>query len=535
MKKLMLFITVAFSMGIARGQQNTFSKVLYDSLFDITVNASVPAYDQGYLIAGAFSKYLDINNKINRGLIIKIDNNGDFLWAETIGDTITSFNKPFSFNSIDYTKDSCYIMCGNHSGLGVCIKLNPGGDTIWTTTIETEGNLELNSICQTYDSGYIVAGTTDEKLFVARLSPTGAIEWSKMYFNSNINIGGYKVIQNSDSGYMILGNSNNYWVNDKCFLIKLSNTGNIIWVKTYSLNNQLGEDYLVFNDFVLSENGAVIFASISNNPALIQVDDSGSILWEKTYGDGYARHFKEGKSFDYMDTKPKLTVLKSGDYVFTSGFPDYTRANYLIKTDTTGNPVFSSILEIASVDVHETGNKELLIIGNGPVLGGKKSREERNPEIGFIQTDSLGNGELYSECVRSGETIRINYDTITVEPLTLSVEEAGENNNALFDIASLSVLQRNGCVGKISGIAENNNNKPLKVYPNPTAGRVTFESTDKKTGNIQIFNALGKNIVNRKLKNRKTTVDLSEFGAGVYYYRFTGKDGRSVGGKVVVE
>ena len=548
MKKIILLLTAAICFGNAYSQQTTFSKVLFDTLFNITETTSIPAFDEGYLIVGEYNKYEHINTETNRGLIIKVDANGDLLWSKTIGDTLHDpLMRSFSFNSIDYTKDSCYIMCGSFynnnstNNEGVCIKIDIQGDTIWTTTLVTEHNLELNSISQTYDLGYIVVGTItswdnfQEKLFVAKLSPNGIIEWSKIYSNTNTAIKGNRVIKNSDSGFMILGNSNdNYWDHNNCFLIKLSNNGNIIWANNYKFNNESGENFLMFNDFILLDNGVLLFASKATNPALIRVDSLGSILWEKTYSGSYGRHHNNRKAF-YWDIRPKLSVLRSGDYVFTSGFPDYNLPNYLIKTDTAGNPIFSSRLEIASVNVHETNNKELLIIGNGPILEGKSYRKDRNPEIGFIQTDSLGIGEPFSECVYGEVVVHIGYDTINVEPITLTVENAGDNKHTLFDVTSLNLLQRSGCVGRIGGVAENKIKKPLKVYPNPAAGMVTFESLNDKTGRLLIFNTLGKNIINRKTENYKTTLDLSGYGAGVYYYQFIDKAGRSVGGKVVIE
>ncbi len=549
MKKIIVLLIVAVCFGNAYSQQNTFSKVLFDTTFNITESASIPAFDGGYLIAGTYNKYEYNNTETHRGLIIKVDTNGDLLWSKTIGDTLYDpLMRSFSFNSIDYTKDSCYIMCGSFynnnstNNEGVCIEIDTQGDTIWTTTLVTEHNLELNSISQTYDLGYIVVGTItswdnfQEKLFVAKLSPNGIIEWSKIYSNTNTSIKGNRVIKNSDSGFMILGNSNdNYWDHNNCFLIKLSNNGNIIWANNYKFNNESGENFLMFNDFILLDNGVLLFASKARNPALIRVNSTGSILWEKTYGDGYGRHHNNRKAF-YWDIRPKLSVLRSGDYVFTSGFPgDYASHNYLIKTDTAGNPIFSSSLEIASVNVHETNNKELLIIGNGPIPEGKGYRKDRNPEIGFIQTDSLGIGEPFSECVYGEVAVHIGYDTINVEPITLTVENAGDNKHTFFDITSLNLLQRSGCVGRIGGVAEYKIKKPLKVYPNPASGLVTFESINDKTGRLLIFNTLGKNIINQKTENYKTTLDLSGFGAGVYYYQFIDKAGRGVGGKVVIE
>jgi hypothetical protein len=59
----------------------------------------------------------------------------------------------------------------------------------------------------------------------------------------------------------------------------------------------------------------------------------------------------------------------------------------------------------------------------------------------------------------------------------------------------------------------------LKVYPNPTSGKVTIEGFDHgETAVLQVFNSSGEKIYYRNVTETKTEIDLSGFASGVYHF-----------------
>lgn len=527
MKKIIILFTVVLSFGNAYSQQNTFSKVFTAPDNTYYEHASLSTYDNGFLIVG------NTEWSTNMGMVLKVDSNGDFVWAKAFRNAGNPPNlAAFEFTGAINTFDSAYFICGyykndqNENDEGVCLKMTTDGDTIWTTTIVTEHNLILNSACQTSDSGYVVTGNVNwyenqifiEKLFVAKLSPGGTMEWSKEYTFSGDEINGCRVVQASDGNLIIAGNID---FNNKSFLLKMSATGNVLWAKEYGLGGTF--KMVDFQGLIETDNGFVIYSFVNRYAALVKTDTAGNIVWEKT------TNVHSQPPFGWSSgMKMNLCPLNNGGFAFVT----FNSSNGgLIKTDSLGNPAFFYNLILSPVDVHETNNKELFITGNGPLIGVKRADYDP-PEIGIIQADSTGTG---TECIWDYSPVYLFSDTLTVTPFGVTVADAGNTGNTVFDVNAINIPLRKGCVDMVGDVHENKPQKSLKVYPNPASGNVTFEAANEETGNLLIFNEFGINIINKELKNHKTSIDLSEYGDGVYYYRFTCKDGRSIGGKVVVE
>ncbi len=528
MKKIILLLTVVIYVSNAYSQQNTFSKVLVDTSSYLYENASSPSFDEGHLIVGSIDNY-----NFYKGLLAKVNANGDFVWAKAFRNSPSSPElSNFAFNNIITTQDSSYLISGHFHNRqsekeeGVCAKMTPEGDTIWITTIVAEHNLELNAVYQTSDSGYVVTGNVNcyenqeyiEKLFVAKLSPEGIIEWSKEYAISDDKINGCRLIQTSDGNLIIAGNIG---FSSKSFLLKITMTGSMLWAKKYSLDGVY--ERVDFQDMIETDSGFVIYSFVNEHAALIKTDTVGAVVWEKTYNIP-----SQPPSVWASGLKMNLCMLNNGGFAFVT-FNSFEGG--LIKTDSSGNPTFFYELILIPVDVYETNSNELFITGSGPLMGVKRLYPDP-PEIGIIQVDSAGTGDA---CVWYSSPVSVYSDTLVVTSFNVTIADVGSNGNIGFDVNALSIPQRNGCVDIIGNTDENKIKNSLKVYPNPTAGMVTFESLNDRTGRLLIFNTMGKNIINRKTENYKTTFDLSGYGAGVYYYQFIDKAGRSVGGKVVVK
>jgi hypothetical protein len=174
--------------------------------------------DGGYIVGGTSSSFLltlfgftasggDKTGAIRGGddyWILKLSATGAIQWQKTIGGT-----EDDRLMSVGLTTDGGYILGGySNSGFSgektdTCrgdfdywiLKLNTLGDIVWQKTIGGNGTEIIASVKQTSDNGYLVAGT------------------------SASTISGEK----TEMGY---GGASDYWV------LKLDDTGNIIWQKT---------------------------------------------------------------------------------------------------------------------------------------------------------------------------------------------------------------------------------------------------------------------------------------------------------------
>ncbi len=122
--------------------------------------------DGGYIITGRSNSYCAYGG--NNIYLIKTDENGNSLWAKTFGGT--GWNMAAGY-CVQQVTDGGYIVAGwldtddgiNNNGDVWLIKTNPSGESLWTKTINGNGNESYDiarSIQQTTDGGYIVTGAT---------------------------------------------------------------------------------------------------------------------------------------------------------------------------------------------------------------------------------------------------------------------------------------------------------------------------------------------------------------------------------------
>ncbi|MBC7448956.1 MAG: T9SS type A sorting domain-containing protein, partial [Hymenobacteraceae bacterium] len=76
------------------------------------------------------------------------------------------------------------------------------------------------------------------------------------------------------------------------------------------------------------------------------------------------------------------------------------------------------------------------------------------------------------------------------------------------------------------GVLEDFNNA-IKLYPNPTEGRVNVELGTAKVGQLTVINALGRAIYARPAVGAATaTLDVTGLPAGLYFVRCQSADGK---------
>lgn len=71
----------------------------------------------------------------------------------------------------------------------------------------------------------------------------------------------------------------------------------------------------------------------------------------------------------------------------------------------------------------------------------------------------------------------------------------------------------------------------VKVYPNPTDGKLVFELLDTDNAQsykLNIFNGSGQSIADRQLRGSRIELDLGGHAAGIYYYQLVNKDSQEM-------
>ena len=148
-------------------------------------------------------------------------------------------------HSVRQTSDGGYIVVGSTFSFGVgeadfwVIKTDGNGNKLWDMTF---GGLYWDiptDVKQTNDKGYIITGRTHSfgagniDVWVIKLDETGNVQWNKTY-GTQYYEGGIESQQTTDGGYVIIGSRGlaQNWYYD-AWLIKIDSNGNEQWNRTF--------------------------------------------------------------------------------------------------------------------------------------------------------------------------------------------------------------------------------------------------------------------------------------------------------------
>ncbi|PKL84744.1 MAG: hypothetical protein CVV22_11185 [Ignavibacteriae bacterium HGW-Ignavibacteriae-1] len=276
--------------------------------------------DDGYIVAGTtWSIDGDLTDTKGNGniWIFKLNRDGDIEWQKKYGGSSGDDAK-----SIQETRDGGYIVSGDTFSNDGDITENKGLFDIWVFKLSIDGNIEwqktyggsesdyVHSVKETSDGGYIVAGYTDsddgdiaqnkgvEDIWVLKLSSNGNIEWQKTYGGSGRDVA-FSIQQTIDGGYVISANTiskdgdvtENKGQNDM-WVLKLSNSGNIEWQKTYGGSNNDFSTYIqelrnggyIMVGYTWSNDGDLSENKGNSDICIMKLKLDGSLEWQKTYG-----------------------------------------------------------------------------------------------------------------------------------------------------------------------------------------------------------------------------------------------------------
>ncbi|OSZ80977.1 hypothetical protein CAP36_06995 [Chitinophagaceae bacterium IBVUCB2] len=278
------------------------------------------------------------------------------------------------------------------------------------------------SIKLTTDGGTIVVGYTDSRngdvsaqptrdywdLWVLKLDKCGIIQWERSFGGT-----GYEsardVVQTSDGGYMVLGETNStdggvvagFGGTKDIWLLKLTADGSLQWQKRFG-----GSGLDIGNHITLTPDGSfLIAASSSSNDGdiignhstgtytdgvLLKINASGVLQWSRCYGGS-----KNEELFD-------IEIINGN--IFAAGFTNSidgdippSQKNYdmwLLAIDGNGNKVFSKIYGGSQNDVAYTMTKgvdaSLTLAGYSTSTDGDVSGARGSQDYWIINVDLRG-------------------------------------------------------------------------------------------------------------------------------------------------
>jgi len=418
--------------------------------------------------------------------LMRLSNAGHIIWQKCLGgslrdeigsnDILKATNDGgFIIGATTYSNDGDVIGGPDSSSDCWVIKVDADGTILWQKTFGGSGKESINSISQTDDGGYIFVGTTN--------SPDGDV-----------------------SGLHVSGPWGDAWI------VKLDNSGNIIWQKTIGGSQQefgnvvfqtTDGNYLVEGS-TGSNDGDIIgqhnTSGGSHDVFLAKISAiNGSIIWTKCIGGTGNEQF--GTIIGNADGTFMLGVTNGsldGDFLGLPRNQDYC----LLKLNGTGNILWKKNYGGSSPDlissVVKAAEGGYLLAGSSYSDDGDKPVNYspfNSSDLWFVKVSDSGALQWQKTLGGSGNDfgpfVHQCSDTgYIVNAFTLSDNhDVTMPSNGYFDIWIFKLD------GFPTGIQPMETIPTAKVFPNPTNGSVFITAEENLTNSkLRLTNSLGQTL-----------------------------------------
>lgn len=514
MKKILLLALILILVSL-----EDFAQITFQKSYGISYGAGnagtnevciMQTYDGGYCLAGT------INANNGDAYLMKLNASGDTLWTKTFGG---------NFDDVIYyalqTPDSGFLLAGQTRSFSMgqsdayLIKTNKNGNLIWSKNYGGFDFDWFNSIQPTNDGNFIACGTTFtfgagiEDVYLVKINPSGNILWTKTLGGSSWERGTFAE-QTFDGGFIITGYTKSFTAaSGQIYLLKTDSLGLPIWSKIFG--GVMGEEAYCVKQ--CSDSGYIVtgytnsFGTGGQEVFLIKTSPSGNLTWMKTYGGAVS---DQGYSLEQTSDNGFIIFGRS------SSFGTGSMSDYLIKTNSTGNVLWSKVYPTVICNghsVHQTNDGGYIIASNPN-------------SFNVIKTDSLGN-------IGCNE---INASTIvnTVSPVILSGVSTGSggvaNNSAT--IARYTSITIDTLCFSTSIIDNFPKIEQIKINPNPFTDKLNFSTNENNQMELIIYDIASRKIVQQKFTN-SVTLNTEQLAKGIYVYEVRDRNGLCKKGKVV--
>jgi predicted secreted protein len=241
-------------------------------------------------------------------------------------------------------------------------------------------------VIQTSDGGYALAGQTSSygagltDAWLVKADSVGNMEWNKTFGGPSDDTASC-IIQTADSGFILAGLTASFGAGGSDFwLLKTDSQGNMQWNKTFGgAKNDLATYIAQTSDGGFALVGwEESFGAGGEDIWLIKTNANGDAQWNKTYGGSL--------------NEEAYFVAQTGDggyaLVGDTASASSTEDALIIKTDPDGNLMWNKTYGEAGIDAMQL----LVQIGNGYVLGGwTSSFGAGSTDAWLMETDHEGN------------------------------------------------------------------------------------------------------------------------------------------------
>jgi hypothetical protein len=204
--------------------------------------------DSGYIVTGRRYDYGEFSN----AYLLKLDSEGEVDWVQVFHES--GYEEGYT---VQQTSDGGYMLAGSKDITGrgwdfYLIKTDEDGTLEWSETYGGTNYDHCTSAQQTSDGGYIMFGESDSNIpnssMALKTNTDGDSIWCYNYSRSNGDYG-FSVDQCDGGGYIFGGYTNNPGYNDDYWFMRTDENGDTLWMQTIMRgNNQRGYCVLQTSD-----------------------------------------------------------------------------------------------------------------------------------------------------------------------------------------------------------------------------------------------------------------------------------------------
>jgi outer membrane protein assembly factor BamB len=230
-----------------------------------------------------------------------------------------------------------------------------------------------------------------EDIWVVQFNPSGEIMWEKKYGEEEGRNRGYCIREATDKGFVVGGTKNS-----KCFLMKIDDSGKLLWERTFPVGEYgQGDIYSI----VKASDGGYILAgkdySMHGDFLIIKTDVNGELEWKKSVGGD-----EQEIAYQVGRTRHGAYIVVGRTRSFGNGWEDI----FLVKISESGNilsqtsigskdyEIGKSIYCLEDVE-HEQTSAELFVI-----LGVRITSSQRYTFM--LKTSDQGTLTSFSDLIR---------------------------------------------------------------------------------------------------------------------------------------
>jgi len=477
--------------------------------------------DSNFIIAGSMNTSIETAGVF----ILKIDSFGNVIYGKNI----------FTGSGLDYimpTSDGGYLINTtqqkpwinwNHGAM--LIKLNSQSEIIWSKAIvKSSLNVDNNAYNRAYhsietlDKHYITVGETSpayptaNDILIIKSDTLGTTIWSKSIGTSQYEWPS-KIVFN-DNKYFIVRSYFNQPNNTRAILlIRIDDNGNVLWSKTYSINNTFS-----VNDVVTTFGGFYISGILDSSIYIAKIDTTGNFLWSKSFG---------SNSFKIISS----TVSAQGTGAILTGYTHGNLKGIIISINEFGDTLFTkSYGDSISHRLYKTISKN-----NGMFISGTRTETSQS----FIQYPFFSKtlATTAPDCMQEITSLINKVDThvFTEDTIMLTTGTYGQTVSEIITSEDLVPSDSSTCFIITSNTFLKHDNT-VTIFPNPSTSEVWVKMPTNETINweLKIYDYQGKIIHSELFKSSSYQRKIDyDFSSGAYIIKLNSTK-ESYTGRVVV-